>query len=223
MTVRTRPLAAVAAVAATVSLAATPSGAAAPDIFFSRTSGTIASANWIETDPIAPGQSPVGNTHVGFLTVEAGGSSSPTFVFGAVEDYDCDPGEVPGGGHGGGQGTCDPIGVRFLDGQDVTFTVDRKFTSARLTGTLRVSAGHDGTPLATPPVDMTWTGVGDLSKSTSIFRYVDETSAFYSKEVRNGRTATVAGRIGPMNFTDDPDDVSAGFLGTYKVVSRSRS
>ena len=68
-----------------------------------------------------------GNTHVGFLSVFK--MSGFTDVFGAIEDYECDPGEVPGGGHGepGGEATCDLLGTVFLSaGADVGYTADTR-------------------------------------------------------------------------------------------------
>lgn len=65
-----------------------------------RTSGDTVQMDisWTEYDPDDILRLP-GNTHVGFLSYFE--ESFGAFMFGQVIDYDCDPGEVPGGGHGG--------------------------------------------------------------------------------------------------------------------------
>lgn len=220
-----RSLAVAAAMVSVVGLAAGEAAAASPDIGFSRSSGTSADASWIESDPIATGVSPLGNTHVGWLSAEPS-SRGPAMVWGYVEDFDCDPGETPyGGGHGEEpvEGGCDPMGVRFLEGTDNTrLTIDRRLSSAQLTGNLQVSTGHDGTVAATPPVNMTWTASSDIFKATTTQRFVDPYGEYFERYSTSGREATVSGYIGPMNFTDDADDVSSGQLGTYRVMSRYR-
>ena len=114
---------------------------------------------------------------------------------------------MPGGGHGGHleepvllveETPCDFLGIRFMDAGDVTFTVDKKLSTARLTGTRVV--GNPGAS-ATPPVDMTWTGFGEVSQSL-----------WYEK-----------GYIGAMGFTDDADDASSGSIAKTRSYERTTS
>lgn len=56
--------------------------------------------SWTEYDPKDDLGLP-GNTHVGYFG--SWSSQWGTYFYGAVEDWDCKPGQVPGGGHGGGE------------------------------------------------------------------------------------------------------------------------
>ena len=207
---------------------ASPAAASSMGMF--RSSGTVASADWVEFGALPGGIE--GNVHVGSLFVDVS-SRSNTYVFGDVADWTCPEGErPPQGGHGHffeeepePETNCELESIRFIfaDSSMVSFTVDKKLTSARLTGNLSV-ADHDGEGgAASPPVDMTWTGTGDLysSKESGTFRDGGTTERYrYSF---SGRDAEVDGRIGAMGFSDDADDESSGQLGTYKSASRWRS
>lgn len=207
---------AVAAASATV-LAATPAQAA-PNMTFEKSSGRIASAEWLEVGTL-PGGVP-GNIHFGAMWIDDSGKGAVN-VFGDVLDMTCPDGVIPEspGGHGPDEpdNGCTIDGFRFIDGGNVTFSTDRKFTRATLTGTLDVF-GHDG-PAGSPPVDMTWTGFGDVRKTV-------ETDGNYTASYRYnfiGRDARVSGRIGAMVFDDVAGEYSSASLGSYRGVSRSRS
>lgn len=181
-----------------------------------------ASAGWVEYGQLT---GVGGNVHVGYL--EARTSASGGEVWGEVIDYQCEEGEVPGGGHGGHgeydeepEPGCDVVSFRWIDGGDVSFSVNKKLDTARLTGTLYVDNHGAG---ATPPVDMTWTGTGDVSHnvwyekgSTGGHRYVYKFESSY-------RQADVTGFIGAMGFTDDADDESAGSIQRTKTFERGSS
>lgn len=191
-----------------------------------KSSSTSASAEWIEWGSL-PGVE--GNAHVGFLEVY--GSGTDVELWGKVFDYQCDPGEFPGGGGGHGEvhafdeeepSECDFAGKRLIHGGDVQFSVDRKLTSARLTGTLAVE-NHATPGSATPPVDMTWTGQGGLFESTYIDEYNEDGERYYSKYEETWRDATVTGFIGIMDFTDDTDDESWASISKTNVFERGSS
>lgn len=209
---------------------AAPAGASSMGMF--RSSGTTANASWIEFGEL--GGTVEGNVHVGSLFVD-GSSRSTAYVFGSVADWTCPEGErPPDGGHGHFaevellppvfETNCQLESIRgiFADPSMVSFTVNKKLTSASLTGTLSVS-DHGSGGSANPPVDMTWTGTGDLysSKESGTFRDGDSTYRYsYSF---SGRDAEVDGRIGAMGFDDDLDDESSGQLGSYRSTDRFRS
>ncbi len=210
---------AVAAASATV-LAATPAQAA--DMTFSKNSGRIASASWLEVGTL-PGGVP-GNIHFGSMWVEDLGKGNAT-AFGDVVDMTCPDGVIPEapGGHGPDEpdNGCTIDGFRSIEGGNLTLAMDRKFRRATLTGTLNVF-GHDG-PAGSPAVDMTWTGSGDLSKSVETARQTDGTSTTSYRYTFTGREASVSGRIGAMVFDDVAGEYSDASLGSYRGVSRSRS
>ncbi len=203
----------------TVALSATP--ATAGSMFFSKSSGRTASADWLEVGTL-PGGVP-GNIHFGFMQVEDLGGGRAN-VFGVVDDLTCPNGVIPGG-PGGGHGEpveseCTYEGARFIDGGDVTFTMDRKFRSASLTGTLAVF-GHDG-PAGNPGVAMTWTGVGNTFRSVESGRYDDGTNSGSYRYSFTGRDAGVSGNIGAMVFDDEVGEYSNAQMGSYRSVSRDR-
>jgi hypothetical protein len=208
--------AAVLALVPLASLAVTVPAEAA-ERWTARSSNDIASSEWVEYGPL-PGVE--GNVHVGFLQARA--TKSGGEVFGKVKDYSCDPGEVPGGGGHGEEeeGSCDFHGLRFIDGGTITFTVDKKLNTARLTGTLVVN-NHGGT--ARPPVDMTWTGFGDLSQSSWEESGSEGGTTYLYRYESTRRQATVTGYIGVMGFTDDADDVSSGSIARTKSYERITS
>jgi hypothetical protein len=186
-----------------------------------KSSDTSASADWVEWGELP---NVVGNAHVGFL--EVSGTGSNVELWGKVIDYQCDEGEYPGGGGGHdafeeepGEEECDFTGIREISGGTVTFSVDRKLTGARLTGTL-VVANHGAPGQATPPVDMTWTGQGGLWSTTYIDQYTEGGTKYYSKYESTGRDALVSGHIGIMDFTDDADDESFASIQRTKTFER---
>ena len=207
-----------------------PAGAAPPDTFSSRTSGGQAYTQWTEYDAGDQLGLP-GNVHVGFLSVY----QQPGFtdVFGTVEDYNCDEGEVPGGGgHFEDEpgedpdGLCEFLGVRFLSGYGTTtFSVDVKSGTATLTGTLEVSSGGHGEPgetLGQPPVNMTWTATDGTYSFRRTESWSDGTASYRSRVTGSGFEAEISGAIGRMGFDDDADDESSGAVETWREMSRTR-
>ncbi|NEE01572.1 hypothetical protein [Phytoactinopolyspora halotolerans] len=188
-----------------------------------RASGANASTQWIEMGTL-PGGVP-GNAHVGYLEVY---TSSYVDVYGDVADWTCPEGELPpdgGGPHAEDEEpetNCEFEGFRSISGGDVEFTMDRKLDTARLTGTLIVE-NHETGEGAAPPVDITWTGVGDTAKSTETSRYTEGGVRYQSRYTSMSRNAQVDGFIGAMGFTDDPDDQSTAYMSRYTVHDRSVS
>ncbi len=167
--------------ASTVALSvviATP--ASAGSMYFSKASGTMASTSWLEVGELPATANALGNAHFGDLWVEDLGRGRAS-AFGTVYDVQCDEGTVPynpGGGHGEPveeTGPCQLVGVRFIEGGSLSFTMDRKLTRATLTGTLNVGGGHSEGPVGRPPVDITWLGDGAAYTDTSRGRYTDGT------------------------------------------------
>ena len=214
-----RPVAAVAL--ALVAVPALAPAAQAADRWSYRSTDEGASTEWIEYGALNGIE---GNVHVGFLDV--GATSDGAKVFGKVIDYACDPGETPGGGGHGGHGTleeeptCDVMSERYIKGGTVTFVMDRKLQTARLTGNLEVD-NHGAT--ARPPVDITWTGTSDLASTTSYEKGTEGGTSYVYRYDRTSRDAAVTGAIGPMGFTDDTDDVSTGLIYRSKSYKRSTS
>lgn len=207
-----------------------PATAAPPDTSSSRTSGGQAFAQWTEYD-LEDQLGLPGNVHVGFLSVYQ--QPGYTDVFGTVQDYDCQEGEVPGGGGHPEEepgeepdGLCDLLGVRFLSGNgSTTFTVDTKSGTAALTGTLQVSSGGHGEPgesLGQPPVNMTWTATGGTYSFRRTETWSDGTTTYRSRVTGTGFDAAVGGAIGRMGFDDDADDESSGLVETWRETSRTR-
>jgi hypothetical protein len=188
-----------------------------------KSSDERATAEWTEYGELNGVE---GNVHVGFLKAET--SSTGGYAWGKVIDYYCEEGEVPGGGGHGEHSTeeweeeptCDVMSYRWMEGGDVSFTIDRKLNTARLTGTLYVD-NHGSS--ATPPVDMTWTGVGDLSQYTSYEKGTEGDSTYTYKSESTYRQAEVSGFIGAMGFTDDADDESWGSIEKTKTFERGTS
>jgi hypothetical protein len=196
----------------------------ASSMYFYRESGRSASVDWLEVGTLP---APVlGNAHLGSLYVEDLGKGKFN-IFGWVEDYECVDGALPGGGHREAakeeeDKDCVFVDYREIKAGDTSFSMDRKFTTATLTGTLTVVGGHDGEVLGSPPVDMTWTGIGSLTKSTEEYTYDDGVSSYSSKYSFSGRDADVEGRIGPMVFDDETDEYSYAQMGAFKNVERGR-
>lgn len=191
--------------------------------FLSKTTGTTASAYWTQIDGTDVGSSPFGNVHIGYIYAFEMVSGSPD-VFAYIDDFDCPEGQLPGGGHGEEpEGGCVYLGSRFGYGQDMVLAVDSKLTTATLTGALVVESGGGhggpGTVVGNPPVNMTWTGAGDLARSRSTYRYTEGGVSYSFSERSTSRTATVSGTIGAMTF--DPD-LSGGYLSKFSNTSRER-
>lgn len=221
-----RPLAV--ASAASLLLLSTTGPALAADRWTYRSTNTYASTQWVELGGLPGGV--LGNVHVGYL--EAYGTTN-TDVWGSVSDWTCPEGELPpdGGGHGFDEEeppptNCELHSERFIFAESgaVTLTVDRKLTTARLTGVLDVQDHATGAG-GRPPVDITWTGTGDLATYSSTGKYTEGGTTTYYKETGSTRQAVIADGsfIGAMGFTDDADDTSTGQLTQGKYYERGSS
>jgi hypothetical protein len=219
-----RRLLSVAATTAALGAVALPSPALAGERFFSKSSSTVVSTSWLEVGQL-PGVD--GNAHIGELQVEDLGRGRAR-VFGYVVDLTCADGQVPSipGGHGEEpvEGACAVAGERFVEGGQVTFTIDKKLTAATLTGTLAVGSGH-GDPTVSPPVNITWTGVGATYSEKVTDSGVDEFGTYRFSYSFTGRQAVVGqgSRIGAMVFDDEAGESSEAQMGTQRSSSRSRS
>lgn len=203
-----------------VAALASPAAAARPDGSTSVRSGSSAFVTWTELDPQDLLTLP-GNTHVGNFSVDNGVFGD--FASGEISDYQCDSGEVPGG-HGA-PGTCDLLGVRFLDGSGTLTIRDRTATYA---GTIVVSNGGHGEPgdvLAQVPASITWTSSRDLVRFRATNTYTEKGIDFRSRLTGHRsdiRTTKVTGELGRMGFADEVDDVSQGEFRSFTEVSRDR-
>lgn len=216
-----RALAAPAAACVAVAALASPAAAARPDGSTNVRSGQSASVSWVELDPKNLLGLP-GNTHVGSFFADRGGFGG--FASGQIADFQCAPGQLPGG-HGD-PGTCTPKGVRFLDGSAGTLTVTDRTATFR--GPVVVSNGGHGEPgsvLATVPASITWTSRTDLIRYRATNTYA-EAGISYRSRVTGLRsdvsTTRVTGALGRMGFADDTDDVSQGEFQSFTEVSRER-
>lgn len=222
-----------AALIGTVALAtATVTDAGAGSNSRSSYSGDWASTNWIEVGVL---DGIPGNVHVGQLYVD--GSTRVPQVHGFVVDWTCPEGELPPThGHGIGLEFDEPVpeppptncthqGLRFIDAERgaVEFRLDNRLTKARLTGNLRVSAHDETGSVAYPPVDITFTGIGDTYEDRWTFTWSSDGWTSTTRYTGSFRSAAVDGRIGPMFFTDDADDVSTGGMGRFREMTKSMS
>lgn len=224
-----RLLAVAASSAALTTVIAAPSPAHAGSMYFSKSSGTVASTSWLEVGELPPAANAPGNAHFGDLWVEDSGRGRAS-AFGTVYDVQCADGVTPynpGGGHGepDPSGACQLLGVRYLEGGSLTFSIDRRLSRATLTGTLAVGSGHGEGPVGTPAVNITWNGAGESYTSTESGRYTDENGTYAYRYTFTGRDAVIAAgsSIGPMVFDDEPGEYSSGQLGSYRSAYRSRS
>ncbi|WP_100499652.1 hypothetical protein [Geodermatophilus chilensis] len=224
-----RRLATVTAAAAALAVAV-PSPALAGDLFFSKSSGIQVTTTWLEIGELPAAANAPGNAHFGDLYVEDLGNGRAR-VFGTVHDVECDEGTTPylplGGGHGEPappDGPCQLLGTRFVEGGQVTFTVDKKLTKATLSGTLAVGSGH-GDTTGTPAVDITWTGIGATYSERQSGTFVDAYGTWTYRYDFTGRDAAVTpgSRIGPMVFDDEAGEYSQSLLGKYRQSDRQRS
>ena len=219
---RTARFAAPALACLAVAAMASPASAGRPDGSSSVRSGEQAFVSWTELDPKDVLTLP-GNTHVGNLSVGDGAYGS--FAFGEIKDLQCEPGQVPGSGHGD-PGTCTLMGVRFLESKGGALTVTDR--TATFTGTITVSNGGHGDPgsvLARVPASVTWTSSADPVRFRETFTVVDGKTSYRSR-VSGTRsdvaTTVVGGALGRMGFADDADDVSVGEFRSFTEVSRER-
>lgn len=217
----TRMVALGVAVAAFMAVTALP--ALAGSMYMSKDSGRAAQTWWTQVDGVEPGTQPLGNVHIGFLYVfEVSKGRGDVFAF--IDDWDCEPGKLPGGGgHFEEEPTgCEYLGSRWAEGYGLQFNIDRKLDSAHLFGQLTVyGGGHgEGGVIGRPMADITWTGVGDAFKSTSTWRYTDGTSTYTDRYWSTSRNAVMSGTLGPMGF--DPD-LSGGFISSYRSMSKGRT
>lgn len=199
---------------------ATAVPADAGSTYLSRTTGRAAVADWVQVlDMRARG---FGNVHVGWLNAYET-SSGVADVFSVIEDYDCPEGELPSGGGHGDPGNCVWVSTRFLDGQNVPFTMDNKLDTAHLEGTLNASTGgHEGPgdQLGTVGANFTWNGVGTAEKSTTTFRYRDGGSSYSETYRSTRRAATMTGVLGPMLFEQAAS--ATGSMELFRAKSQSR-
>lgn len=219
---RTTRFAAPALACLAVAAMASPASAGLPDGSSSVRSGERAFVSWTELDPSDVLTLP-GNTHVGNLSIDDGAYGS--FAYGEIADFQCEPGQVPGGGHGD-PGTCTLMGVRSLKAQDGALTVTDR--TATFTGTITVSNGGHGEPgsvLARVAASVTWTSSADLVRFRETFSVVDGKLSYRSRVsgTRSDVASTdVTGFLGRMGFADDADDVSVGEFRSFTEVSRER-
>jgi len=216
---------AVAMLPATLVLAAAPAEAGSKSSY--KSSGRIASADWLEVGTL-PGVA--GNIHFGFMQIEDLGNGRAN-IFGFVDDLTCPPGVIPNGGGGGhleeepepGPNGCTYEGGRSIENGTTTFTMDRKLNMATLTGTLRVFGGHGEGPVGQPRVNMILTGVGDTFSSSERGSFTDGTSTSRWSYSFSGRSATVSGAIGAMIFDNVEGEYSNAQMGSYRNMQRDRT
>lgn len=228
--------------AAALLILGTAAPAAARSMSFYRSTYYSVQFDWVQLDRVGgvrvpPGTREFGNVHIGFAFAQEF-SSGQAWVFGQIADLDCPVDFIPstGGGHGialeeeppvDPENPCTHIGFRSIDGT-VPLTIDSKLTRAVLGGpgvTVGIYGGGDphgggGGLLANAPINVTFTGVGPLSKSTFTDRFTDGTFTYTFRYSSNNRSAELTGVLGPMGF--DPD-LSGGFMSYNREVSRSRS
>ncbi len=220
--------------ALTITVGVTPDSASAGSSYMSRSNGTSVFAYWTQVDGTAVGSGPFGNVHVGFLDAFQT-TRGKADVFTYIDDFDCQPGKLPGG-HGGvviddaagdeeppPDDGCAYLGSRIGQGYGLRFTIDRKLDAASLQGRLTMTqGGHDGPGdvVGNPRVDMTWTGVGNVSSYRSNYRYQEGGTTYSGSSSGTWRSATLGGILGPMSF--DPN-LSSGSLGTFRDFSKSRT
>lgn len=206
-------------------LTATAVPAAAGSTYSYRANGRAVSASWMQIDA-GPDATP-GNAHLGYLGAEES-TRGTAYVWGYIQDFDCPDGVLPTHGHGGHgedeepapEPTCEHVGVRWIDGANLTFSMDKKLNTAKLVGNVTVSDGHGSGPTGTPGVNMTWTGTGDTFTSSYTTRWREGGSSGSDSYRSTSRNAVVSGSLGPMGF--DPDR-SSGFLDDYQMAYRSRT
>lgn len=207
----------------TTTLVMTVSPAVAGSMSLYKQSATAAQTEWTQVDGTEPGTSALGNVHVGYLYVfETAKGKGDVFAF--IDDFDCEAGKLPGGGHGFEEepSGCEYVGSRVAEGYGLDFQVDKKLTTARLTGQLTVyGGGHgDGGVIGRPAADITWSGEGALIKQSSNWSYNDGTTTYTDRYRSTDRIAVMSGTLGPMGF--DPE-LSSGQISKFSAMSKSRT
>lgn len=214
------------AVAAAPALLAPSVPASASDSYFSRTSGVAATTSWVQYFDFPDPR--FGNVHVGDLyAFETSAGRADVFAF--IADFECPEGVYPDtGGHGEEQPNgCTFVGTRTLEGQNLSFTVGRKLSTATLTGSLTAATGGDphtgegGETLGQVPIDATWTGTGDVVRTSSTYRYRENGTYASSTFRTTSQEATMSGRLGPMLFEEAY--AATGRLEAFKSTDRYRS
>lgn len=211
-------------VVVSTTMAMTAGPALAGSMYLFKESGRAAQTSWTQIDGTDPGTSPVGNVHVGSLYVfETSNGHGDAFAY--IDDWDCEPGELPdGGGHGFEEepSGCTYLGFRYGEGFGLSFTMDRKLEKAHLSGQITVyGGGHgEGGVVGTPTANITWTGVGPVIKQSSTWRYNDGSSSYTDRYRSSDRNALMSGTLGPMGF--DPD-LSGGFMSIFQSMSKGRT
>lgn len=189
-----------------------------------RETGRAASTDWEQYDNTPTGGT-LGNVHIGYLSAYET-TTGRASAWGYIQDYDCEEGERPGGGHGFDDeepvGGCDWVGERWLEGEGLAFTMDKKMTTATLKGQLIAYGGGHGEEgeVGRPVADIVWTGLGGTYTSRYTSRYRDGNTTWTESYNSTERSASMGGTLGPMGF--DPD-FSAGYLSSYKTSSKSRT
>lgn len=211
-------------VVAATALAMTAAPALAGSRSLYKESSRAAQTFWTQVDGTPTGSSPLGNVHVGDLYVYQT-SPGKGDVFAWIDDFDCKPGKLPGGGGHGFEeepSGCEYVGSRYAEGFGLTFTINKKLTTARLTGQLKVfGGGHgDGGVIGRPKADIIWTGVGPVIRQSSTWTYNDGTSTYTDRYRSSDRNAVMSGILGPMGF--DPD-LSGGQISKFTAMSKSRT
>jgi len=201
-----------------VATVAAPVGAA--EMYLSKTSGNNATASWAQYDGMTVG-SAFGNVHIGWLEAYST-SKGVGDVFMYIDDFDCEPGQTPYGGHGDTEdGACLYVGTRWGSGYGLTFTIDKKFNSAHVTGSIELYGGGHGSEgvVGTPQLNVIWTGYGSTASNTYSYRWVQDGTTYTQRYRGTSRSASVDGTIGPMGFAPD----TYGALSSYKSHSAQRS
>lgn len=191
--------------------------------YISRTTGNAADAYWTQIDGTPVGTGPFGNVHVGYLNAyETGKGVGDVFVY--IDDFDCEDGQTPYGGHGLDGSGCTYIGSRFGEGYGLEFQIDKKLTSASLVGSVTMiqggGHGEGGEVVGSPAIDMTWTGFGSVAKDWSFYRYSQDGNSYMDRYRANHRSADLGGSIGPMTFAPG---LSGGSLSTFSAFSKGRT
>ena len=194
--------------------------ASAGSSYLSKTDGRNADANWTQDDG-GPLGTTNGNFHIGYI--DAYGTSQNTAdAYGFIEDFDCSPGQEPWGDENG-DNACTYVGFREISGSGLSFVMDRKLTSATLTGEATIYSYDDmdyPTAGVASSIDLTWTGTGSTSRTMSTYRYVENGTRYSDRFHSTSRQASLSGSV--QNVTINPNTVWAS-LSTFKEQSSSRT
>lgn len=207
--IRRAVLAGAAVATATATLTASP--ASAGSMFSMRDSGRTASVEWSAT---GESSAMAGNTFRGELQIDDLGSGTAN-VHGYVDNFDCDPGEVPWGDYWGDP-ACDELDRLEVTASGATFSMDRKFGSATLSATVELSSWSRPTS-STATVNLTWTGEGDITTSTETVRSKEGDTTYQSRHTVAQREAMVVGDFGGLSIAD------SGTMRSYRMMNRARA